>query len=271
MVHISLGYNDEVMRMDEELLFHQEAFTGVITFNRPQARNALTFEMYESLATICNNIIDKSLDIRSLIITGAGDKAFAAGTDISRFKDFRTPEDALGYERTMDRVLGVLESVPIPTVAAIRGACTGGGAAIAACCDIRIASDDIKFGFPIARTLGNCLSVGNLSRLVELLGAARTREILMTSRLITANEALTIGLINESVIDPMARAHELCTRMQENAPLTIAASKEGLRRLRQHAANVEGDDLIVQCYTSEDFREGMDAFLNKRKPEWRGR
>jgi len=144
-------------------------------------------------------------------------------------------------------------------------------AAIAACCDIRIASDDIKFGFPIARTLGNCLSVGNLSRLVELLGAARTREILMTSRLIKMDEALAINLVNESAPDPFARAHELCEVMHGHAPLTIAASKEGLRRLRVASTNVEGDDLIVQCYTSDDFREGMDAFLAKRKPDWKGR
>jgi enoyl-CoA hydratase len=256
--------------MDDELLFHQEGDIGFITFNRPQARNALTFEMYESLAGVCNRIIDKTLTIRSLIITGSGDKAFAAGTDISRFRDFRTPEDALGYERTMDRVLGVLESVPIPVVAAIRGACTGGGAAIAACCDIRIASDDIKYGFPIARTLGNCLSVGNLSRLVDLLGASRTKEILLTSRLIKHEEALAINLINEIAVDPLARAKELCGLLHGQAPLTIAASKEGLRRLRDTAATIEGDDLIVQCYTSEDFREGMDAFLAKRTPEWKG-
>lgn len=257
--------------MDDELLFHREDDIGIITFNRPLQRNALTFEMYESLAGICSTVIDNSLDIRSLIITGAGDKAFAAGTDISRFRDFSGSDDALEYERTMDRVLGILESVPIPTVAAIRGACTGGGAAIAACCDIRVASDDLKFGFPIARTLGNCLSVGNLSRLVELLGAARTREILMTSRLIKLDEALSINLVNECVSDPLARAHELCNVMREHAPLTIAASKEGLRRLRVANTNVEGDDLIVQCYTSDDFREGMDAFLAKRKPDWKGR
>jgi len=257
--------------MDDELLFRREGDTGVITFNRPHARNALTFEMYETLAGICNTIVDKTLDIRSLIFTGAGDKAFAAGTDISRFRDFSTKEDALNYERTMDRVLGVLESVPVPTVAAIRGACTGGGAAIAACCDIRVASDDIKFGFPIARTLGNCLSVTNLSRLVELLGAARTREILMTSRLITIEEAQAINLVNETNSDPLKRAFELCEKMRGHAPLTIAASKEGLRRLRESASQVEGDDLIVSCYTSEDFREGMDAFLGKRKPNWQGR
>lgn len=257
--------------MAEELQFEQRGDTGVISFNRPEARNALTFDMYESLAALCTRVLDKSLDIRSLIITGAGDKAFAAGTDIAGFRHFRSEEDALGYERTMDRVLGLLESLPIPTVAAIRGACTGGGAAIAACCDLRIASDDLRFGFPIARTLGNCLSVGNLSRLVELLGAPRTRDILITSRLIKMDEALSIGLVNESVADPLQRAHELCELMHANAPLTIAASKEGLRRLREHAAGVEGDDLIVQCYTSQDFREGMDAFLAKRKPQWQGR
>lgn len=257
--------------MTDELLFEQVDDIGILTFNRPESRNALTFDMYEVLANHCERVLDKSLAIRSLILTGAGDKAFAAGTDISGFRDFRTEEDALGYERTMDRVLGLFESLPIPTVAAIRGACTGGGAAIAACCDIRIASDDIKFGFPIARTLGNCLSVGNLSRLVELLGAPRTREILITSRLIKIDEALTIGLVNESVTDPMMRAMELCEQLRGHAPLTIAASKEGLRRLRQHAANVEGDDLVIQCYTSEDFREGMDAFLAKRKPQWTGR
>jgi len=257
--------------LDAELLFKKDGDTGIITFNRPQARNALTFEMYETLATICTSIIEKKEDVRTLIITGEGDKAFAAGTDISNFKDFRSADDALGYERTMDRVLGAIESVPIPTIAAIRGACTGGGAAIAACCDIRVDSDDLKFGFPIARTLGNCLSVGNLSRLVELLGAARTKEILMTSRLIKIDEALAINLVNESVPDPMQRALELCKLMNKQAPLTIAASKEGLRRLRANHAAIDDDDLIVQCYTSEDFREGMNAFLAKRKPNWQGR
>ncbi len=257
--------------MTDELLFEVMGDTGVLTFNRPDARNALTFDMYETLASYCQQILDGSLSIRCLIITGAGDKAFAAGTDISSFRDFRTEEDALGYERRMDKVLGLLESLPIPTIAAIRGACTGGGAAIAACCDLRIAKADIKFGFPIARTLGNCLSVGNLSRLVELLGAPRTREILITSRLIRYDEALACGLVNELVDDPLARASELCDTLSQQAPLTIAASKEGLRRLREHAAGVKGDDLIVQCYTSEDFREGMDAFLSKRKPAWKGR
>ncbi|NND92266.1 MAG: enoyl-CoA hydratase [Granulosicoccus sp.] len=254
-----------------EFLFQKTGNTGVITFNRPDARNALTFQMYESLSDICVQIHDQTLAIGALIITGAGDKAFAAGTDISCFRDFRTADDALDYERTMDRVLGTLESLPIPTVAAISGACTGGGAAIAACCDLRVARSDLKYGFPIARTLGNCLSIGNLSRLVELLGAPRTRDILLTSRLIGIEEAVSIGLVSERSDDPLARAHELCAQMLQHAPLTIAASKEGLRRLREYSAAIDGDDLIIECYTSDDFREGQESFLARRKPNWQGR
>jgi len=243
---------------------------ATVTFDRPAARNALTFGMYDALAAFCEDVRERRVAVRALILTGAGDKAFAAGTDISRFRDLDGAGDALAYERRMDRVLGSLERVPVPTVAAIRGACTGGGAAIAACCDLRVASPDIAYGFPIARTLGNCLSIGNLARLVALLGEARTREIILTARLIRAEEALAIGLVNELADDPVARARELAATMGAHAPLTIAATKEGLRRLRERAAGVDGDDLIVRCYTSEDFREGMDAFLAKRTPTFRG-
>lgn len=254
----------------DELLYRHEGSVGIITFNRPAARNALTFAMYEQLAEICSAICESTDKATALIITGAGDKAFAAGTDISNFRGFRTPEDALGYERTMDRVLGLLESVPVPSIAAIRGACTGGGAAIAACCDLRYSSQDLKYGFPIARTLGNCLSITNLSRLVYLLGAARTREIILTSRLILIDEAVSINLITEVHADPLARAMEMAKQMAEYAPLTISATKTGLRRLRENTADVHDDDLIIQCYTSNDFREGMDAFLARRKPDWNG-
>lgn len=255
---------------EQEFLFQQSGHTGVITFNRPDARNALTFEMYESLATVCNQITDKKLAIRSLIITGAGDRTLpqaptyqGLATFVHLMMRWHTSARWTGYSVRSNRY-------PFPPLPPSAARVPGGGAAIAACCDLRVVSNDLKFGFPIARTLGNCLSVGNLSRLVELLGAARTREILLTSRLINSKEALNIGLVNECVEDPLARAHELCEQMQQHAPLTIAASKEGLRRLREYAANVEGDDLIVECYTSEDFREGMDAFLNRRKPDWKG-
>ena len=242
----------------------------VVTFDRPEARNALTFGMYEALAASCEDVREGRLEASAVILSGAGGKAFAAGTDISSFRDFDGAEDALAYERRMDRVLDSLERVPVPTIAAIRGACTGGGAAIAACCDLRIASPDIAFGFPIARTLGNCLSIGNLARLVSLLGEARTREIILTARLIGGEEARAIGLVTELVDDPLARARELAVTMGAHAPLTMAATKEGLRRLRERSAEVDGDDLIVRCYTSADFREGMEAFLAKRKPAFRG-
>ena len=255
---------------NDEFIYSVDEGIATLTFNRPQARNALTFEMYDGLAEISQSIIDNQSDIHAMILTGAGDKAFAAGTDISRFRDFKGAEDARNYERRMDHVLGVFESVPIPTIAAIRGACTGGGAAIAACCDIRIASDDLKYGFPIAKTLGNCLSIGNLSRMANLIGAGRTKEIILTARLIRADEALNIGLVSEVNNDPLQRSLELASKLKGHAPLTMAATKEGLRRLREKLADIENDDLIVQCYTSDDFREGLDAFLTKRTPQWKG-
>ena len=149
----------------DDLLYAVEDGIARLTFNRPQARNALTFAMYERMAAICETInADRS--IKAMILTGTGDKAFASGTDISQFRAFKTAQDALDYEARIDRVLGALEQVRVPTIAAIAGACTGGGAGIAACCDIRIGTAATRIGFPIARTLGNCLSMSNISRLV---------------------------------------------------------------------------------------------------------
>ncbi|MGU3540687.1 enoyl-CoA hydratase/isomerase family protein [Methylobacterium sp. A54F] len=257
----------------DELLFTTDA-AGIarIVLNRPQARNALTFAMYEGLVTLCERI-GADPAVKVLVITGAGGKAFAAGTDIAQFREFKTPEDALGYERFMDRVLGTLERLRVPTVAAIAGACTGGGAAIAAACDLRIATRDARFGFPIARTLGNCLSIGNLKRLSALIGPARVKDMIFTARLLGAEEALSAGFVGEVVEDAAAleqRANELATLLAGHAPLTLQATKEGLRRLHE-AGLPEGDDLILQCYMSADFREGMEAFLGKRPPNWQGR
>ena len=259
--------------MSYELLYEVRDGIGFVTFNRPQARNALTFAMYDGLAEICSSAGDKG-EAKALVIRGAGEKAFAAGTDISQFRAFKTPQDAIDYEQHMEEVLAAVERCVLPTVAAVHGACTGGGAAIAAACDIRISTRDLKFGFPIARTLGNCLSAGNLARLVALLGAGRTREVIFTSRLVGAEEALAAGLVTElhDDLDSLdARATELATLLADQAPLTLRATKEGLRRLVAAGAAVEDEDLIVSCYTSEDFREGLEAFLGKRKPAWKGR
>tara|TARA_R110002033_G_scaffold7794_2_gene27820 strand:+ start:211 stop:987 length:777 start_codon:yes stop_codon:yes gene_type:complete len=243
-----------------------------VTFNRPQARNALTFEMYKRLAELCRQMPTDGT-VRAMVLSGAGGKAFAAGTDMTQFRAFETPQDALNYEQQIDDVLEAVERCPVPTIAAIHGACTGGGGSIAAACDIRIASESLKFGFPIARTLGNCLAAGNLARLSELIGAGRVREIIFTARLIEAQEALQTGLVSEVLPDETAllsRASELADKVGGMAPLTLRATKEALRRNRA-ALQVDDSDLIVSCYMSDDFRTGMEAFLAKKKPEWKGR
>jgi enoyl-CoA hydratase/carnithine racemase len=244
---------------------------GTITFNRPEARNAFTFAMYERLREICETVPDDD-SLKALIMLGAGERAFAAGTDIAQFRDFKTAEDALAYERRIEAVLGAIERCPVPTIAAISGACTGGGAGIAVACDLRLASRDMRFGFPIARTLGNCLSAGNLARLSALMGEGRVKELIFTSRLLGAEEALGIGLVSEVLDDRAAllgRATALAAELTERAPLTLRATKEALRRLRT-AAQAEDKDLIALCYESEDFRNGLEAFLAKRKPHWKG-
>jgi len=162
----------------------------------------------------------------------------------------------------------------VPTIAAIAGACTGGGAAIAACCDLRIAARNVRIGFPIARTLGNCLSSASLARLTALVGPARVKDLIFTARLVEADEALRVGLVGELVDDLPAlerRAEELATLVAGHAPLTLRSTKEGLRRLQQRLSREEAEDLILMCYMSGDFREGMDAFLAKRPPQWKGR
>ncbi|MGH7044415.1 MAG: enoyl-CoA hydratase [Acetobacteraceae bacterium] len=261
----------------QDLLWDVRDGIGWITFNRPAARNALTFAMYERLAEVCNEAAaDRA--IRALVLTGAGEKAFAAGTDISQFRAFATAEDALAYESRLDRVLDALERCPKPTIAAIAGACTGGGAGIAAACDMRIAARNARFGFPVARTLGNCLSMSNYARLAALIGPARVTEIVFTARLVEAEEAKAIGLVSELLDDPpalLARAEALAQLIAGHAPLTLRATKEALRRLRPRLpegqdANGQDRDLILMCYLSRDFREGMDAFLTKRPPVWHG-
>ncbi|MBL8588206.1 MAG: enoyl-CoA hydratase/isomerase family protein [Methylobacteriaceae bacterium] len=258
------------MTQDPEILFVHRDGVGVVTLNRPQARNALTFAMYDEIAAICADPQARGAT-RALIVTGAGDRAFAAGTDIAQFRDVTTAEAAIAYERRIEGVLEAIEACPVPTIAAIAGAATGGGAAIAACCDLRIAAASARFGFPIARTLGNCLSIRNYARLATLLGPARVKELIFTARLIEADEGKAIGLYAEVLPDHaalMARAEKLACTIAGHAPLTLRATKEALRRIAQGESH--GDDLVTLCYLSADFREGMQAFLDKRPPVWRG-
>lgn len=257
--------------MTDEVRFERRDGIGWVTFDRPKARNAMTFAMYERLAEIAGEV-NADRAVRAVVLTGAGG-AFVAGTDISQFADFTEERHAVAYEEKMDRILGALEDVRVPTIAAIGGAVTGGGLAIAAACDLRIASPGATFGMPIGRTLGNCLSMANLVRLASLIGVARVKELIFTARLLDAQEALRIGLVSEVTSDDaslLTRAAELARQVASHAPLTLWATKEGLRRIRRRLLPEEGRDLVVLCYTSADFREGVAAFMERRKPTWRG-
>lgn len=256
----------------DELRYERHGVIAYLTFNRPEARNAMTWAMYEGLVRACD-WVDQDERVRVFVLRGAGDKAFVAGTDISQFRAFSSPQEALDYERNANRYMSRLEETRKPTIAVLRGYCVGGGAALAMACDLRLASPDVKLGVPIARTLGNMLSKQNLARMVGLIGPARTKDLLFTARLIEADEGRAIGLFNEVVPaeDLEARTRALAELIAANAPLTIRASKEGVRRLVQRDRIEEDEDLILMAYMSEDFKEGVSAFLEKRAPRWVGR
>jgi enoyl-CoA hydratase/carnithine racemase len=242
-----------------------------VVFDRPQARNAMTWAMYEQLGAICEQLAADP-GIRVVSLRGAGGEAFVAGTDIEQFKQFKDGADGVAYEKRIDECMAKLEALPMPTVAVIEGWAVGGGLAIATACDIRIATPSAQLGVPIARTLGNCLSVANLARLVAAFGRPRVQRMLIGAEILKAGEALSCGYLAEVVaadaIDAAAAA--LCRRLASLAPVTQAVTKEGLRRLMlQHLPDAE--DLILRSYGSDDFREGVNAFSEKRSPVWRGR
>lgn len=259
--------------MSTQTIYETAGPLAILTFNRPDARNAMTWEMYEGLVEACDHA-DRDANIRVLILRGAGGKAFIAGTDIAQFEGFRTPADGVQYEQRMDAVLDRLERVTKPTIAQVQGVAAGGGCAIALTCDLRVATPDSTFGIPIARTLGNCLSADTCSRMLSLLGPARFRELMFTGRLIHAAEAHALGLVTR-VVDEADIGHvvrELAIEIGSHAPLTIRAVKEITRRVlaKQRLAPGDDRDMIELCYTSADFREGVHAFLAKRLPRWTG-
>jgi len=253
--------------------FDVDGAIATLTFNRPEAKNALTWEMYDALCHACERV-DFDRTIHVFIIKGEGG-AFAAGTEISQFTTVTTREDALAYERKLDSVIDRLERVDVATIAQVEGVAAGGGCAIALACDLRVCTPAARFGVPIARTLGNCLSVTNYARLLELVGPAHLKDLLFTGRLIDATEAKSIGLVSRmaetDTIDSVVK--ELAQTIAANAPLTIRATKEAVRRiLRSGRPEHEAiDDLIAQCYTSDDFRNAVAAFLEKKAPTFTGR
>ena len=255
-----------------EILVHRDGAVLTLTFNRPEARNAMTWNMYERLYQTAEEV-DADDSLRVLVLRGAGGKAFVAGTDISQFTTFRTAEDGLQYERDGERRTARLERVGKPVIAQIEGFAVGGGFAIAAVCDIRIATPESRFGFPIARTLGNCLSMENYSRCVELFGPSRVKEMIMRARLISATEANAAGFVHEIVpaAEIEARVKAIAFEVAAHAPITLRVTKEAVRRIQERRRLEGGDDLIALTYASADFREGMSAFLEKRPPRWTGK
>lgn len=254
-------------------LFAVEDRVGFLTFNRPDARNAMTWEMYDALVEACEHV-DANPTLRAFVLRGAGGKAFVSGTDISQFTGFSSRDDAIAYERHLDRVIARLEQVTVPTIAQVQGVATGSGCAIALACDLRVCTPDARFGVPIAKTLGNCLSAANYTRLIDLVGPALVKDLLFTGRLVEASEAASLGLVTRmaapTAIDEVVR--ELAAAIAKNAPLTLRATKEAIRRIQasRGAESVPIDDLVAQCYTSDDFKEGVAAFLAKRPPVFKG-
>jgi enoyl-CoA hydratase/carnithine racemase len=230
-----------------------------VTFDRPEAHNAMTFAMYDELVACCERV-DADDDVRAMVLRGAGGRAFVSGTDIRQFAEFETAEDGLEYERRIDAVLDRLEAVRAPTIALVDGFAMGSGLAISAACDLRVCTPDAKFGMPIARTVGNCLSMANYARLADALGAARVRDVIFTARSIDADEALAIGFAGAVVDDAEAHVAELCERLAGHSPTTLWVTKEALRRAR---AVPEGDDLILEAYGSEGFRRNVARFLER--------
>jgi enoyl-CoA hydratase len=247
-----------------------EAGVASVLFDRPQARNAMTWAMYEQLTALCRQLRDDPT-VRVVTFRGAGGEAFVAGTDIEQFQAFSTGDDGVAYERQIDACMDLLENLPMPTVAVVEGWAVGGGLAIATGCDFRVATSTARFGVPIARTLGNCLSVANLARLVAAFGTQRVKRMLLLAEILTADEALACGFVQQvcpaAEIDAVADA--LVLRLVALAPVTQGVAKEGLRRLTAHGLP-DGEDLIRRAYGSRDFNEGVAAFVARRSPVWKG-
>jgi len=255
----------------DEVLVDRDGPIVTLTFNRPAARNAMTWNMYERLSQACDEV-DADPSVRVLILRGAGGKAFVAGTDISQFQTFDSAEAGIEYERDGDERMDRLERVGKPVIAQVEGFAVGGGFKITAACDIRIATPDARFGAPIARTLGNCLSMAAYSTLVDLFGPSRTKEMICTARLLSAEEALAAGFVHEIVPHETiaARVRALAEQLASHAPITLRVTKEAVRRIQAERRARGGEDLIALTYTSADFKEGVRAFLEKRPPRWTG-
>ena len=258
---------------DEPIILEKRNGVGWMTFNRPEVRNAFNQAMYDSLFQMCDEV-NGDTSIKVMVVSGAGGKGFGAGGDIAMYRDhLQDRERLLEFPRLGIRVVETLDAMRVPTIAAIAGPATGGGASFAISCDLRVASPSARFGFPIAR-LGNCLSMPVLARLLTTVGRPLVLDMILTARLLDAKEAYDAGIFGYLAPDEnslMARAEQLAAQLASNAPLTMHATRESLRRLeRRLIPDENAEELVRWCMTSRDFDEGVHAFVEKRTPTWQG-
>lgn len=253
-----------------ETLTRFDAGVLTLTFDRPSSRNAMTPAMYEAVHEACERA-DGDAAVRVLVLRGAGTRAFVSGTDVRWFTGFTGADDGVAYEAAVARVLRRLEDVRVPTLAVVRGHCLGGGLALAAACDLRAATPSARFGVPIARTLGNCLSPSTHALLLHHFGPARSLDMLLNARLFTGREAEAIGFVQRLAEEDAleTEVERLVDGLRAHAPLTMWAAKETQRRLRRQ--NIpDGTDIVARVYGSADFRAGAEAFVHKTRPRWTG-
>jgi enoyl-CoA hydratase/carnithine racemase len=257
-------------REDGVVLLERTGSIAMMTISRPGSLNALTWTMYEQMEAHLRTLASDET-LRALVIRGAG-KAFATGTDIHQFQGYTSADGAL-YERKMETIIEGLYNFPRPVIAAVHGYALGAGILFAAVADLRYATPSSRFGMPIARTLGNCLSMKNYHHLVEGFGAMRAKEMIFTGRLLSAQDALHYGFLTAIVEEDRIYAYvlEIAQQVSNHAPLTIWATKEAQRRINAAALrNTSFDDVMARVYDSHDFAEGVQAYGAKRKPRWTG-